>query len=98
MAPPPNPNLPLQERLLALAKTLQCTWYLEMRLCAQTLYGIALLTWCFSQSVGLLGTSCHELYICPALPRCDEMATIAVLDLRLPSLELTSPLNSQICD
>ncbi|SCO88031.1 related to uncharacterized integral membrane protein [Fusarium oxysporum] len=29
MAPPPNPNLPLQERLLALAKTLQCTWYLE---------------------------------------------------------------------
>lgn len=37
MAPPPNPNLPLQERLMALAKTLQCTWYLDMRACAQTL-------------------------------------------------------------
>ncbi|KAG7410573.1 Nucleoporin POM33 [Fusarium oxysporum f. sp. rapae] len=27
MAPPPNPNLPLQERLLALAKTLQFGWF-----------------------------------------------------------------------
>ncbi|KPM40112.1 Nucleoporin POM33 [Neonectria ditissima] len=27
MAPPPNPNLPLQERLLALAKTLQFAWF-----------------------------------------------------------------------
>ncbi|KAI9152157.1 Pore membrane protein of 33 kDa [Paramyrothecium foliicola] len=27
MAPPPNPNLPLQERFLALAKTLQFAWF-----------------------------------------------------------------------
>ncbi|KAF5007157.1 hypothetical protein FDECE_6510 [Fusarium decemcellulare] len=27
MAPPPNPNLPIQERLLALAKTLQFAWF-----------------------------------------------------------------------
>ncbi|SPJ88023.1 related to uncharacterized integral membrane protein [Fusarium torulosum] len=27
MAPPPNPNLPLQERLMALAKTLQFGWF-----------------------------------------------------------------------
>ncbi|KAF4980002.1 hypothetical protein FZEAL_3864 [Fusarium zealandicum] len=27
MAPPPNPNLPLQERVLALAKTLQFAWF-----------------------------------------------------------------------
>jgi hypothetical protein len=28
MAPPPNPNLPLQERFLALAKTLQFGWFI----------------------------------------------------------------------
>ncbi|KAJ4314016.1 Transmembrane nucleoporin [Fusarium piperis] len=27
MAPPPNPNLPIQERLIALAKTLQFAWF-----------------------------------------------------------------------
>ena len=31
MPPAPNPNAPLQERLLTLAKTLQCTWSLPQR-------------------------------------------------------------------
>ncbi|KFA64916.1 hypothetical protein S40285_02879 [Stachybotrys chlorohalonatus IBT 40285] len=43
MAPPPNPNLPLQERFLALAKTLQFAWFIgHMSLILTTIrYGLS---------------------------------------------------------
>jgi hypothetical protein len=72
MAPPPNASLPLQERLLALAKTLQCTFLFVVALDrARAVYGL-LTSFLRAQLPGLLGAS-------PALLPCLALST------RLPS-------------